>query len=150
MLTIKDDELKKVSKEKVINIALNNLGNAAEFADAIAIFVAYIAQVVLILWVVFTSNVLAGIIIMCIGVLNFFAYLLFNKKLGKILLKRNEYNEKDLLVMDDSPYLLLWLQEGRRVCLCKPFHPLAWLGSGRSQSRRIESENRFGCWFYRP
>ena len=93
ILTIKDDELKKVSKEKVINIALNNLGNAAEFADSVAIFIAYIAQVALILFVVFTSNILAGIIILCVGVLNFFAYLFFNKKLGKILLKRNEYND---------------------------------------------------------
>ena len=93
MLTIKDDEVKKISKEKIINIALNNLGNAAEFADAVAIFIAYIAQVVLILIVVFTSNILAGLIILGIGVLNFFVYLFFNKQLGKILLKRNEYND---------------------------------------------------------
>jgi len=93
MLTIKDDELKKISKEKVVNIALNNMSNAAEFADSVAIFVAYIIQVVLILFVVFSSNILAGIIILCVGVLNFFVYLFFNKKLGKILLKRNEYDD---------------------------------------------------------
>ena len=75
MLTINDDELKKVSKEKVISIALNNMGNAAEFADSVAIFVAYIVQVVLILCVVFSSNILAGIIILSVGVLNFFVYL---------------------------------------------------------------------------
>jgi len=92
-LSCKKKELDDLSKEKVTNIALNNMAYIAEFSDTIAISIGVIIQVVLTLVIVFSSNVLAGLIIMALGVVNFFAYYHFNKKLGRILLKR--YEKKD-------------------------------------------------------
>jgi len=92
-LSCKKAELDDLSKEKVTNIALNNMAYVAEFADTIALTVGVLIQVVLTLVIVFTSNALAGLIILVLGVANFFAYYYFNKKLGRILLKR--YEKKD-------------------------------------------------------
>ena len=85
--------IRNLSKEKVINIALNNLGYISEFPDAVSVFIGYFMRVVVSLSAVFISNWLAGVIVSVLGVVNFFAYYLFNKKLGKIMLTR--YEKKD-------------------------------------------------------
>ena len=86
--------INQISKEKIINITTNNMANAAEFPDAVASFFASSIQVVLTLVLVFTSNVLAGLIVTALGVFNFFIYYTCNKKLGKLLLQRNEYKDE--------------------------------------------------------
>lgn len=85
--------IKKMSKEKIINIALNNLSYIGEFPDSIASFIAYSFQVLITLITVFVANWLAGIIILLLGVVNCFAYYWFNKKLGQIMMVR--YEKKD-------------------------------------------------------
>ena len=93
ILTAGDDEANALSKEKIINIATNNLANMADFPDHISNFVAYTIQVIFTLVIVFTSNWLAGLLVMVIGILNFFVYIAFNKKLGRLLMQR--YEKKD-------------------------------------------------------
>ena len=93
ILSCKSTEFNSVSKEKVTNIALNNMTYLSEFPDAIASFIAYSFQVAFVLITVYTSNYLAGLIVTALGVANFFAYYFFNKKLGKIMLER--YEKKD-------------------------------------------------------
>lgn len=93
ILSCKNDEFNAVSKEKVTNIALNNLSYLSEFPDSIASFIAHSVQVLFILVTVFISNYLAGLIVTVLGILNFFAYYFFNKKLGRIMLER--YEKKD-------------------------------------------------------
>ncbi len=83
-------KMNKVSKEKVLNIAMNNMSSLSEFPDVIAKVLAFGAQVLITLVVVFVKNYLAGIIVFAMGILNFFAYYYFNKKLGKLMLARNE------------------------------------------------------------
>ena len=90
ILSCKNDEFNNVSKEKVINIALNNMANMADFPDHISSFIAYSFQVAFTLITVFVSNTLAGVIVTALGVINFFAYYLFNKKLGRIMQERFE------------------------------------------------------------
>lgn len=86
--------LKKISKEKLLNITLNNRDNIREFPDVVSSFIAYSLQVIITLVTVFISNYLAGIIVLCLGVVNFFAYYFFNKKLGKIMLERCEKKDE--------------------------------------------------------
>lgn len=103
ILSCKNANFKDVSKEKVINIALNNMSYLSEFPDAIAGFVGYVFQVAFILVTVFISNYWAGIIVSILGVINFFAYFFFNRKLGKIMLKR--YEQKDVMFKSYSKVL---------------------------------------------
>lgn len=93
ILTCKNSELKGITKEKVTNIALNNMSNLSEFPDAIASFVAYSVQVLVTLVTVFMANKLAGIIVLLLGVVNFFAYYSYNKRLGSLMQER--YEKKD-------------------------------------------------------
>lgn len=86
--------LNKISKEKIINIALGNRDNIREFPDVVSSFTAYSLQVIITLVTVFIANYLAGIIVLALGVVNFFAYYFFNKKLGKILLQRHETKDE--------------------------------------------------------
>ena len=90
ILSCKSEDFNVVSQEKVKNIAVNNTGYLSEFPDSVASFIAHTAQVVFILVTVFISNYLAGIIITCLGVVNFFAYYFLNNKLGRIMLERYE------------------------------------------------------------
>ncbi len=103
ILSCKDANFKDVSKEKVINIALNNMSYLSEFPDTIAGFMGYVFQVLFILVTVFISNYWAGIIIVLLGIINFFAYYFFNKKLGRIMLKR--YEKKDIMFKSYSKVL---------------------------------------------
>ena len=90
ILTCKNSALKEMTKEKVANIALNNMSNLSEFPDSIASFIAYMIQVAFTLITVFVSNYWAGIIVTLLGVVNFVAYYKFNKKLGFHMLERHE------------------------------------------------------------
>lgn len=93
LMSCENSGIKKMSKEKIINIALNNLSYIGEFPDTVASFVAYSFQVVITLVTVFVANWLAGVIVLALGVVNFFAYYFFNKKLGKYMMVR--YEKKD-------------------------------------------------------
>lgn len=90
ILTCNNNEIKEMTKEKVISIALNNMSNLCEFPDSVASFVAYSLHVAFILVTVFVSNIWAGLIIVALGVVNFFVYYAFNKKLGRHMLERHE------------------------------------------------------------
>lgn len=79
-----------MTKEKILNIVLNNLEYMSEFPDSVAGFIAYSITVIISLVSIFIANILAGIAVMLLGVVNFIAYFLFNKKLGRVMLKRNE------------------------------------------------------------
>ena len=94
ILTIDDAKQKEFSREKITNIALNNMANLAEFPDAVAIFCGYSIQVIITLFTVYISNWIAGIIITLLGVANCFAYYKFNRKLGKIMLNRHEKTDE--------------------------------------------------------
>ena len=93
VLTGKSKEIDNVSKEKIINIALNNIGDLAEFPDAVSVLVSNLIQVMIVLVAVFSANLIAGLIVMALGVVNFFVYLFFNRKLGRIMVER--YEKKD-------------------------------------------------------
>ena len=85
--------VKAMTKDKIVSIALNNSAHISEFPDSVASFVAYMIQVVFTLVTVFISNYWAGIIVALLGVVNFFVYYKFNKKLGYHMLERNETND---------------------------------------------------------
>ncbi len=91
-----DSSIKGLTKDRIVNIALNNVGNLSEFPDAVSSFIAYSVLVIIALVNVFTANWLAGVLVLALGVINFFAYYKFNKRLGKILKERNE--KKDLIL----------------------------------------------------
>ena len=93
IISCKSEEFDKVSKEKVINIAMNNVGSLSEFPDAIAQFIGYAMQVVFVLITVFSNSPIAGAIVSALGVVNFFVFLFINKKLGRIMLERYEKND---------------------------------------------------------
>lgn len=93
IMSCESSSIKKMSKEKIINIALNNLSYIGEFPDTVASFIAFSFQVVITLATVFVANWLAGVIVLALGVVNFFAYYYFNKKLGKYMMLR--YEKKD-------------------------------------------------------
>lgn len=93
ILSCKTEEVKDITKEKIANIALNNMSSMSEFPDAVASFIAYIFQVVFTLVAVFIANYIAGFVVVALGIVNFFAYYLYNKKLGRLLAVR--YEQKD-------------------------------------------------------
>ncbi len=90
ILSIDEKEEKKFSKEKIINIAINNMSDLAEFPDVVAFFVGHAVQVVVTLITVFIANWLAGVLVTLVGIMNFFVYYRINKKKGKILLRQHE------------------------------------------------------------
>ena len=92
-LSSKSEQINELTIEKVTNIALNNMTYIADFPDEIIVFLGKIASIIFTLIVVFMYSPLAGVIILALGVVNFAAYYLFNKKLGKIMLER--YEKKD-------------------------------------------------------
>ena len=94
ILTCGNLELKGVTKEKVTSIALNNMSNLSEFPDCIASFIAYSFQVVITLVAVFAANWIAGVIVLLLGVVNFFAYYRFNKRLGSLMKERHEKKDE--------------------------------------------------------
>ena len=93
ILSSKSSQIKDMSKERIINIALNNMSNLSEFPDSVAVFIGYSLQVAFTLITVFVANWLAGIAIMLLGVVNFFVYYSLNKRLGRLMLAR--YEKKD-------------------------------------------------------
>ena len=95
ILTIDDKEEKNVSKEKIINIAINNMADLSEFPDVVAFFLGHVVQVLITLIAVYISNWVAGVLVTIIGLINFLVYFKINKKLGRILLKRHE--KKDVV-----------------------------------------------------
>lgn len=91
-----DSSLKQMPKEKILNIAVNNLGNLSEFPDVVAIFVGYSALVAIALIAIFSANWLAGLIVVGIGISNGFVYVRFNRKMGRIMNER--YETKDIMM----------------------------------------------------
>ena len=85
--------IKKLSSEKIINIAQENMSYAGEFPEYIASICSYLVQVVIALVTIFTANIYAGLIVACLGVVNFFVYNALNKKMGRIM--NNRYEKKD-------------------------------------------------------
>ena len=92
-LSCKVNAINSISTEKATNIALNNMTYMTDFTDQLSDIIGTIAQITFTLIVVFMSNVYAGLIVIGLGIINFFAYYLFNKKLGSIMLER--YEKKD-------------------------------------------------------
>ena len=92
-ISCKDSSFNNLSKEKVTNIALNNFACISGFAENVAYFIGDTLQVVVILITVFMTNVLAGAIVVGLGIVNLIVFYLFNKKLGHIM--RQRYEKKD-------------------------------------------------------
>lgn len=90
ILTLDEKEEKNFSKEKIINIAINNMSDLAEFPDVVAFFVGHAVQVIITLVTVYISNWIAGVLVTLVGIMNFFVYYVINKKKGKIKLKQHE------------------------------------------------------------
>lgn len=95
ILTLDDNEEKKISREKIINIAINNMADLSEFPDVVGFFIGHAVQVLVTLITVFIANWIAGVLVTLVGIINFFVYFKINKKLGRILLKRHE--KKDVM-----------------------------------------------------
>lgn len=95
-----DSSLKQMPKEKVLNIAVNNLSHLSEFPDVIAIFVGYSVLVVIALVAIFNANWLAGLIVIGIGISNGFVYTHYNRKMGRYMNDRHE--TKDILMTSFS------------------------------------------------
>ena len=93
IMSCKSEEFNDISKEKVTNIAMNNVGYLSEFPDAIAIFIGNVMQVIFTLVTVFISSPIAGLIVTALGVVNFFVFFYLNRKLGRIMLERFEKND---------------------------------------------------------
>ncbi len=94
LIACEDKGIKDVSKEKITNIVTNNMSNLSEFPDAISGAISYSLQVIIALVTVFVSNLWAGLIVAVLGVINLIAFLLFNKKMGKMLFDRNEKKDE--------------------------------------------------------
>ncbi len=90
ILTIDEKEERNFSKEKIINIAINNMSDLAEFPDVVGFFLGHAVQVLVTIITVYASNWVAGLLITLVGVVNFFVYYGINKKMGKILLRQHE------------------------------------------------------------
>ena len=95
--------LERLTSEKIINIAQNNLNYVADFPDYIASILSYSIQVGIAIVTIFISNVYAGLIVIVLGIINFFVYNKVYKKLGKIMDRR--YEKKDLSFQEYSKIL---------------------------------------------
>ena len=95
-----DSSLKQLPKEKVLNIAANNLGHLSEFPDVIAILVGYSVLVTIALVSIFNTNWLAGLIVIALGVANGFVYTHYNRKMGRFMNER--YEKKDIIMSSFS------------------------------------------------
>lgn len=73
ILSSDNKQVSLMTKEKILNIVLNNLEYMSEFPDSVASFIAYSITVIISLVSIFTANVLAGIAVMLLGVVNFIA-----------------------------------------------------------------------------
>ena len=93
LLSCEKKDLNEISKEKILNIALNNMTYLSDFLDSISTLIGKASLVLFTLVVVFLTNVYAGLIITVLGIVNFFVFFAFNKKLGRIMLER--YEKKD-------------------------------------------------------
>lgn len=93
ILKCDEKSIKKISTEKIINIAQNNLGYAAEYPDYIAYIFRYLVQVCIALITIFISNIYAGLIVVGLSTINFFVYRYLNKRMGNLMNKR--YEKKD-------------------------------------------------------
>lgn len=85
--------IKKLSTEKIINISQENMSYSGDFPDYIASICSYLVQVTIAIVTIFTANVYAGLIVACLGVVNFFVYNALNKRMGRIMNSR--YEKKD-------------------------------------------------------
>lgn len=88
--------LNKISKDKIANIAINNMAYICEFPDVVAKFLAYFFQTAIPFVYIFCFNVYAGLVILAIGIINFFVYLFLNKRLANLRKLRLEANDKIL------------------------------------------------------
>lgn len=109
ILSSDNKQVSQMTKDKMLNIVLNNLENLSEFPDSVASFFAYSILVIISLTSIFTANFFAGVLVTLLGIVNFIAYFLFNKKLGRVMLKR--FEKKDVIlnqfskVIDGKPVI---------------------------------------------
>ncbi len=89
-------ERKKTStfpKEKIISTVLNNMEFLGEFADTIAVFISDFIQFAVMFFIMATLNIYAALIVMIVGVINYFVLRYLNNKIRKNLEAR--YRESD-------------------------------------------------------
>ncbi len=103
IIKCEESGIKKLSSEKIINIAQDNMSYAAEFPDYVASIIQYLVQVGIAIVTIFIVNVYAGLIVAALGVVNFFVYNTLNKKLGRIM--NNRYEKKDRSFQEYSKIL---------------------------------------------
>ena len=90
IMSVNTAEIKKFSPEKIINIAQSNTSYACEFPEYVASMISKVVFIVVAVVAVFSTSWLAGLIILALGLINFFVYRLFHKKLGYRLKRRFE------------------------------------------------------------
>lgn len=86
---------KYTSKEKMVNTITNNIVTLSDFCDYSAYKSAYLIRAVVTLAIIFSTNILIGLLIFGVAILVFFLIKLLNALIGK---KTNEiYEERDKL-----------------------------------------------------
>ena len=79
---------KDMTKDKLLNIAFNNSGDTATFADAVAMGIGCFVQASITLVIIFMANWAAGLIVLGLGFINAVVYYKFNKTIGELRKKR--------------------------------------------------------------
>lgn len=89
----KTSNFKTTSKEKLLNIIGTDVDVICNFGDTLGVKIGRVVQVIVTLSIVFASNFIVGIIILCVSILNFFVLLALNKNIAKK--KKKVYENKD-------------------------------------------------------
>ncbi len=90
IMSVNNEEIKKFSPEKIINIAQSNTGYACDFPDYVAAMVDKLVYILVALIAIFSSSWWAGLIVSALAIINFFAYKLIYKRMGYHLKRRFE------------------------------------------------------------
>ncbi len=88
-----DMNFKYTSKEKITNIIYGNIVTLSDFCDYISYKSAYLIEATITLVIIFTTNILIGLLIFAIAILVYFLINLLNTAIGKRSLAI--YNERD-------------------------------------------------------
>lgn len=90
IMSVKSEEIKNFSPERIVNIAQSNTGYACDFPDYVASMVDKFIFICISVGAIFAASYWAGLIVLALAVVNFFAYRLMYKKMGYHLKRRFE------------------------------------------------------------
>lgn len=93
IMSVNTSEIKNFSPDKIISIAQQNTGYACEFPDYVASMISKVVYIIVAVVAVFSSSWFAGLVILLLGMANYFVYKKLYKKMGYHLKRR--YETKD-------------------------------------------------------